>query len=68
MVYTKEYKGQHYRVIAEGGKYYLGSTHGKVFKSLSGAAQEITGHPTSGKGFFGLLKQSEPQAETVEAS
>lgn len=54
---VKEYRGRTYKVVIENGVYFLGSTHGRRFKSLSGVAQGITGHPTSGKGFFKLLKK-----------
>jgi len=55
-VLVKKYKNRVYKVVIENGVYFLGSTHGKRFKSLSGVAQGISGHPTSGRYFFGLVK------------
>ena len=55
-VLLKEYKGRTFRIIAQSGKFYIGNTKKKAHRSLSGVSQAITGHPTSGKGFLGLLK------------
>ena len=56
-VLVKEYKGKTYKVIVKSGKFFLGNTKKKAHRSLSGIAQTITGHPTSGLGFFDLLKK-----------
>lgn len=51
----KEYKGKSYTLIVKDGKLTLGNK-GKSFRSLSGAAEHITGHPTSGRYFWGIAK------------
>lgn len=56
-VLEKTYKGRTFKVIQKEGKLYLGNAKKKAHRSLSGVAEAITGHPTSGLGFFGLLKK-----------
>lgn len=38
---------------------------GKVYPSLSAAAQEIVGHPTNGWVYWGLKKQSPRRSQTA---
>jgi len=51
-VLVREFEGQEYRVLVAADGFY--EVNGKRFKSLSGAAKEITGGHRSGPKFFGL--------------
>lgn len=60
----REYKGKNFVVKADNGRFSLGKgtpqskrlkMDKRRFRSLSGVATAITGHPTSGKGFFGMV-------------
>lgn len=50
---TTTYKGKKYTVEIKSDGFYLGD---KRHTSLSAAAEAITGHPTSGRTFWGLVK------------
>jgi hypothetical protein len=58
-VLTREYRGEVHQVtvLEEGFEY-----RGKVFRSLSGIAKEITGTHWSGNLFFGLRKRGKGNA------
>lgn len=66
MEFIKEYKGQEHKVIVtEDSQFYY---EGRIFRSLSKIAKEITGTAWSGPVFFGLKKRNRPKKKKAKKS